>query len=145
MNNTNNTNNMMNTNEKHIGRPVTNVVTKWWARQVMRLLAKNYDNTTTLFIELRTVTHQECQVLKSEAAQLRVANALSVVAECVRYGWACAINGHQARFTRPRVPRSQRRLSPLIAPAIQAGFAIGLRQTAKAARPRAATGPTVTP
>lgn len=115
-------------------KPVKDLVNKEWAAKARVILTGNSPDTSTLFTKLSTITLEEQQKLKSDAARDRFTQALHKLRDGLNFGWAHGFNASQARFTRPENKPPNRRVGALLPLAIAAGEAIGKAQAAKVNR-----------
>lgn len=112
-------------------KTVNDLVNKRWANAAKNILTGNSPDISSLFTKLITITREEQQSLKSDAARKRFEDAYTAVADAVKYGWAFGISERQARINRPARFEKSRRVRALIPLGIEAGQAIGKAQLAK--------------
>lgn len=115
---------------------VNDLVNKEWAKKAKVILEGCSPDTSTLLTKLHTITLEEQQKLKSDAARDRFTQALHKLRDGLNFGWAHGFNASQARFTRPENKPPNRRVGALLPLAIAAGEAIGKAQAEKVNRAR---------
>jgi hypothetical protein len=112
-------------------KPVNDIVSKEWATSAKEILTKSAPDITTIFTRLLTMTVGEKGKLKTEAARERLDTATRMLNDAVKFGWAHGINTHQARFTRPKSNKGNRRIRALLSLAVSAGETVGNAQAKK--------------
>lgn len=111
-----------------------NYVSKMWAERTTGILTRSSPDITTLFGYLFTVSNEEKQGLKTEAARSRVDEADSAVVQALKYGWAFGISGRKVRLEQFRSTHKCRRVRFCMARAVRKGQEIGLEQLARMER-----------
>lgn len=114
-----------------MSKPVKDFVNKEWAASAKEILTGSYQEMTSLFDRLLTLTSSHTQALCRQTARDRLEDATKRLTDGIKYGWAHGINGDQVRFTRPDNSPPNRRVGALLPLAIAAGTAIGKLQREK--------------
>lgn len=108
-----------------------NFLNKCLARSITVELTKNSPDMSTLFTRLLTLENQEASQLKTEAARMRLREAMKSITDGVKYGWSFGISGHELRVAALKPKHTDRKVRFLTAIAIKSGLAIGDAQLQK--------------
>ena len=110
---------------------VKDLVNKEWASSARQILTSSAPDVSTLRTALLTITKDEAENVKTDAAQQRLRAGAAALMEGVSYGWAFGLAGKELPgFTKP-VGTHHRRIKALMPIAIEAGRQIGASQLAK--------------
>lgn len=107
---------------------VHNSVNKSWAREAKNILTGCYQDLSTIYTRLHTMTLEQQKKLKSTAAQHKLQSSCTTVIEGLKYGWHSGISGKKPGQGGGLGGVKERRLKLLLKLAIKTGAYTGTTQ-----------------